>query len=316
MHMPDIDFGVQIEPQFGFDYVEVSRIARVAEDRGFESLWVSDHFFLTPRTVNTNALECYVTLSALSRDTKRLRLGAMVASQSYRNPALLADMAASLDQISGGRLYFGIGAGWKEVEYKAYGIPFPRAATRIQQLDEALEICRRMWREPKATYEGRHYRVKEALCMPKPVQDPLPVVVGGTGSMTLRVAARHADMVNFAWSQPPGFFDERYGVLEEHCTRIGRDPPEIRRSAGLMVILRETREELEAKLVEQERMRNTEYIKYLSRQPPNIACTPDVLVEKLEEYVSLGVDHFVIRWPYGDEVESIELFHERVMSEV
>lgn len=314
--MSSLDFGVQIEPQFGFTYEMIREIAGVAEARGFESIWVSDHFFLTPNSVETNALECYTTLAALARDTERLRLGAMVASQSYRNPALLADIAASLDHISGGRLYFGIGAGWKVVEYDAYDIPFPSAATRIRQLDEAIEICKRMWTEDKATYEGRYYRVKNALCMPKPVQEPLPVWVGGTGTLTLRVAAKHADAVNFAWSRPPEFFEERYRVLEGHCRRIGRDPDEIRRSAGLMIVLGDTQEDIDAKLEEQQRNRETEYIKYLSRQPPNTVGTPDVIAEKMAEYASLGVDHFILRWPYGDEIESTRLFAEKVMKKI
>ena len=314
--MSGLDFGIQIEPQYGFTYDQISEIARAAEKNGYESIWVSDHFLMTPEAVDTNALECYTTLTALARDTKRLRIGAMVAAQSYRNPALMAKIASSLDHISGGRLNFGIGAGWKVVEYDAYNIPFPKAMTRIRQLDEVIEICRRMWTMKKASYEGRHYRVKDVPCMPKPVQNPLPVWVGGTGNNTLKVAAKHADAVNFAWTQPPEFFKERCHVLEDHCRRIRRDPKEIRRSAGLMILIAETQEEIDVKLEEQKRIQDPEYLKYLSRQRPNLVGTPDMIAERIAEYVSLDVDHFILRWPFSYELESIRLFKEKVMKKI
>jgi alkanesulfonate monooxygenase SsuD/methylene tetrahydromethanopterin reductase-like flavin-dependent oxidoreductase (luciferase family) len=180
--MSRTDFGIQIEPQYGYTYNQIKEIAQVTEKCGFESIWVSDHFLLTPQAIDTNALECYTTLTALSRDTRKLRIGAMVASQSYRNPALLAKITSSLDHISNGRLYFGIGTGWKQEEYSAYNIPFPRSGTRIKQFEETIEICKRMWTMDNASYEGKHYRIKDVPCMPKPIQNPLPVWVGGTGT--------------------------------------------------------------------------------------------------------------------------------------
>jgi len=314
--MAPLDYGVQIEPQYGFTYDQIRAVAQAAEGLGYESMWVSDHLFLTPQTVDTDCLECYTVLTALARDTSRLRLGAMVASQSYRNPAMFAKVAASLDHISGGRLNFGIGAGWKEVEYDAYGYPFPSPSVRIRQLNEALEVCRRMWTMERASFEGRHYRVHDAPCSPKPIQSPLPVWVGGTGDRTLRVAAKHANAVNFSWSHPPGFIEERLGVLRRHCRRLGRDPSEIRVSVGLMVVLDETREAVEARLERLWQSRDTEYMRYLSRQKPNVSATPEELAELLREYVSLGVDHFILRWHYGDELRSLRLFADRVMGRV
>ena len=311
--MPSLDFGVQIEPQYGFTYTQIKETAQEAERLGYESIWVSDHFFMTPNTMDVNCLECYTVLTALARDTRRLRLGAMVASQSYRNPALLAKIAASLDHISDGRLNFGVGAGWKEVEYRAYGYTFPGPAVRIRQLDEAIEVCRRMWTDDRASFEGKYYTVRDALSAPKPVQSPMPVWVGGTGTLTLRVAAKHADAVNFAWSRQPAFFGERLKALERHCRKIGRDSAEIRRSAGLMVVMDETAEGVDAKLEALRGSRDTEYMKYLSRQPPNVTGTPDVIAELLGEYASLGVDHFILRWHYGDELRSMKLFADKVM---
>jgi alkanesulfonate monooxygenase SsuD/methylene tetrahydromethanopterin reductase-like flavin-dependent oxidoreductase (luciferase family) len=241
----------------------------------------------------------------------------MVSAQSYRSPALLANIAASLDNISGGRLYFGIGAGWKVVEYEAYGYPFPKPATRIRQLDETIEIAKRMWTQEKATFRGRHYSVEDALCYPHPVQKPhIPVWVGGSGSLTLKVSARHADAVNFAWSQTPSFFEERFAVLRRHCSKIGRDYDEIRKSAGLMLTMEETEEELEAELKDQKRKADTQYRRYLSRQPPNVVDTPEVVAERMGEYVALGIDHFILRFNYGEEIQKMKLFMDKVRKNI
>lgn len=311
--MAELDFGLQIEPQYGFTYEKIREIASLIECLGFESLWVSDHFFMTDESVETPCLECWTTLAAIANDTKRLRLGSMVSSQSYRNPALLAKIAASIDNISGGRVNFGVGAGWKEVEYKAYGYRYPPPAVRIRQLDEALDIAKLMWSMKKASYKGRYYSIEDAICAPKPVQRPrIPIWVGGTGGLTLKVAAKHADAVNFAWSQPPSFFEEKLSELEAKCRRIGRDYGEIRKSAGLMITMADTREELELKLADQRRRSGTPYMRYLSRQPPNIVGTPDIIVERIREYVSLGVDHFILRFHFGEEMESARLFWEKV----
>ncbi|KON30087.1 hypothetical protein AC482_04770 [miscellaneous Crenarchaeota group-15 archaeon DG-45] len=315
--MSDIDFGVQIEPQYGFTYGMIREIAEAAESLGFESLWVSDHFFMTDDSVGTPCLECWTTLAALARDTEALRLGPMVTAQSYRNPALLANIAATLDHISGGRLYFGIGAGWKEAEYRAYGYPFPGASARIGQLEEAIRIAKRLWTEDRATFKGRHYGVEDALCFPKPVQRPhIPIWVGGTGSLTLKVAARHADAVNFSWTHPIDAFRERLDVLRRRCAGAGRPYEDIRKSAGLMITMAETEEELEEKLREQRRRRDTPYMRYLSRQLPNLVGTPDAVAERMAEYVALGVDHFILRFHFGEEIESMRLFSERIRDRV
>lgn len=311
--MARLDFGLQIEPQYGFSYDEIRSIAEEAERLGFESLWVSDHFFMTPESVDTPCLECWLTLSALARDTKRLRLGAMVASQSYRNPALAAKMAATVDNISGGRLNFGVGAGWKDVEYAAYNIPFPSPDTRIRQLNDSLEIAKRMWTEPRATYEGRYYSVKDALCSPKPLQKPHPPIwVGGTGSFTLKVAARHADAINFAWTIPIPRFKERLDEFKGYCEARKRDYSAIRKSAGLMITMAKDEDALKALLRERESRADTPYMRYLAKQQPNLVGTTDKVAARMKEYMALGVDHFILRFHYGEEIEGMRLFEDRV----
>jgi F420-dependent oxidoreductase-like protein len=303
--MGSVDFGVQIEPQYGFTYKHILEVALFAEILGFESVWISDHLFMTDDSHEINCLECWTVLTALARDTKKLRLGAMVASQGYRNPALSANIAASVDHISGGRLNYGIGAGWKEVEYRAYGYKFPTAGRRIKQLDEALEIAKKMWTKPKASYSGKYYQVRDALCMPKPVQNSLPIWIGGSGTKTLRVAAKHADAVNFAWTHSVEFFDERFNVLKRHCDMIGRDFSEIRKSAGLMVRMRDDSKVLEL-------ARDKRYLRYLGRQNPVIVTSPEGLAEKIIDYMDVGVTHFILRFHFGEEKEMMRIFMDDV----
>ena len=298
--MGKIEFGVQIEPQFGYTYSDIKEIALHAESQGFESIWISDHFMIRPEAVDVNCLEAWTALTALARDTETLRFGPMVTSQSYRNPVLLGKMAASLDHISDGRLYLGVGAGWKEVEYNAYNIPFPKTMTRIRQLDEALEICKRMFTEPIADYQGKYYSVNQCVAMPKPVQNPLPVVIGGTGYNTLKVTARHAHFANFAWNTHIKTFDEKLHVLEKHCKKIGRDCSEIRKSAGLILKIKGIDPTMPAP-----------YTKYTGSAQRD-GKTVDEATEFINEYLDLGVDHVVIMFPYGEEKESIT----RLMDEV
>jgi F420-dependent oxidoreductase-like protein len=304
--MKGIDFGVQIEPQYGFTYKKINDIASEAEKLGFESIWISDHFFMTDDSLEINCLECWTLLTALACETKKLRLGAMVSAQSYRNPALLANVAASLDNISEGRLNFGIGAGWKEVEYRAYGYKFPGAGRRIKQLDETIEIAKRMWTEEKATYIGKYYKVEEALCMPKPLQKPLPIWVGGTGNKTLRVAAKHAHAINFAWTQTPSFFEERLEVLKNHCENIGTDFRQIKKSAGLMLSISD--------ITNQEKVeRDPRYIRYLSRQKPVMIASTEEVAERIKEYIALGVTHFILRFHFGEEITNMRTFMDQVV---
>ncbi len=311
--MARLDFGLQIEPQYGFSYEGIRVIAEEAERLGFESLWVSDHFFLTPESVETPCLECWTTLAALSRDTKKLRLGAMVASQSYRNAALAAKMAASVDNVSGGRLNFGVGAGWKEAEYLAYGYPFPPPDTRIRQLNDALEIAKRMWTEQRATYEGRYYSIHDVICAPKPIQKPHPPIwIGGTGSFTLKIAARHADAVNFAWTITVPQFKAKLEEFKGYCEARSREYTSIRKSAGLMITMAEDKDALATKLRERETRANTPYMKYLANQPANLVGTTDQVAARIREYTALGVDHFILRFHFGEEIEGMKLFKEKV----
>lgn len=211
--------GVIVSPAAGFTYDEIRDIAQAAERSGFDSFWVSDHFFGgTGGTPDRNCLEAWSLMAGLARDTKTIRLGTLVTAVQYRNPALLAKIAAGVDHMSGGRIEFGVGAGWKEEEYRAYGYEFSPPGERVGQLKDTLEIVTRLWSEERATYHGRHYRIDNAVCAPKPLQRPRPPVwIGGNKERVMRLAARYAD----------GFDIGRRGVegrdltAEEMATAIG-----------------------------------------------------------------------------------------------
>jgi F420-dependent oxidoreductase-like protein len=189
-----VDLGVIVSPAAGYSYDELLGVARATEEKGLESFWVSDHFFGGEGFPDRDCLEAWTLLAALARDTKRVRLGCLVTAAQYRNPALLAKIVAGVDQMSGGRIEFGIGAGWKDNEYKAYGIPFDEPGARVTQMNEAIKICVALWTQERATFKGKHYRIEDAVCAPKPKQRPHPPIwIGGRGPSVMRAAARYAD---------------------------------------------------------------------------------------------------------------------------
>jgi F420-dependent oxidoreductase-like protein len=307
-----MDLGVQVEPQFGFSYADVVAIAREGESSGFRALWVSDHLLLNADAVATDCLEAWTLLAALAIDTHTIRIGPMVTSQSYRNPALLAKIAAGVDHMSGGRLEFGLGAGWKEVEYRAYGYEFPDAPTRITQMVETLEICTRLWKEPKATYRGKHYRIEDAVSSPKPLQRPLPIWIGGAMPRVMRIAAKYANWFNM--SNPSDPVEPRIADLNknlpEACKAVGRDPTTLKRSLFIQVLVASTRREVDeiaAQLGSRAKMSGADWRK---ARPGMIVGTPDEVGTRLRAIAAAGVDHANILFPYKFEVTGVRALKE------
>jgi F420-dependent oxidoreductase-like protein len=216
-------------------YEAMSRAAKEAERVGFDSIWLYDHFHTVPRPTLETTFECWISTAALARDTSRIRIGQMVTCNGYRNPALLAKMASTVDVLSHGRLDFGIGAGWYEHEWRAYGYGFPDGPTRLKMLADALPIIRAMWTEDYATYEGKFHQVNGAINEPKGVQKPhIPIWVGGGGEkVTLKLAARYADYTNFGGGTQTDDFRRKAGILRQHCDTVDRDYDSIVKSASL-----------------------------------------------------------------------------------
>jgi F420-dependent oxidoreductase-like protein len=217
-------------------YETMSRVAQTAERLGFDSIWLFDHFHTYHEPVLETTFECWTSTAALARDTSRIRLGQMVTCNGYRNPALLAKMASTVDVLSHGRLDFGIGAGWYEHEHLAYGYPYPSTADRLRMLREALQVIRAMWTEPYATFEGTYYRISGAINEPKGVQKPHPPIwVGGSGEqVTLKLAAQYGDATNFGGHlDDMSWYAHKLEVIRAHCAALGRDPDSLIRSTNV-----------------------------------------------------------------------------------
>jgi alkanesulfonate monooxygenase SsuD/methylene tetrahydromethanopterin reductase-like flavin-dependent oxidoreductase (luciferase family) len=303
-----VDLGIQIEPQFGFGYDDIVAIGGAGERAGFTRLWLSDHLFLNGEAVRTDCLEAWTALAALARDLKAIRIGAMVTCQSYRNPALLAKIAAGVDHMSGGRLEFGIGAGWKELEYKAYGYEFPEPAVRVDELVDSLEICLRMWTHDKASYAGKRYSVTDALCAPKPVQSPLPIWIGGSKPRIFRIAATYAHWMNHtAGDMTPAGVRVRQDALDVACRDRKRDPRTLKRSAFLSLVIGATARDVDALVADAAGRAKLTPDQWRAARPSAIVGTPQDAITRLREYTKIGVDHVNALFPYTHEREMVEL---------
>jgi F420-dependent oxidoreductase-like protein len=226
-------FGLKLRPERYT--IETQRaVWLVGDQAGFDHLWSYDHLVAVGAQVTAPIFEGWSLLAAMAESTRRARLGLLVTGNQYRHPALLAKMAATVDHLSGGRLEVGLGAGWNEPEFNMLGLPYPSTAERIRQLDEACSVLKHLWTDARASFEGRYYTLRNAIAEPKPRQKPHPPIwIGGSGPrLTLRVAARHADVWN---ANGKSLAEDVHSsqLLDEHCRQIGRDPERIRRSAQL-----------------------------------------------------------------------------------
>jgi len=229
-------FGIKTAPQ-NTTYAGMLRVWQEADTVPImEHAWLFDHFMPLGADPTGPCLEGWTLLAALAAQTKRLRVGIMVTGNTYRHPAVLANMGATVDIISGGRLDFGIGAGWNELEHSAYGIPLYAPGERIRRMGEACEVIKRMWTETAPDFDGQYYQLRGARCEPKPIQKPYPpfVIGGGGEQLTLRMVAKYADIWNFVGGSTESF-RHKNEVLKDHCAAIGRDPAAIERSVQVFV---------------------------------------------------------------------------------
>jgi len=227
------------QPTQAFDVVR--SLAEHVEHSGWDGVWLADHFMPNAEDTSQPWPEAWTTMGALAATVPRIRLGTLVTGNTYRHPAVLAKMAATVDHISGGRLVLGIGSGWQENEHEKYGIPFHTVAGRLRRLDEACEVIRRLFTEDSVTFDGKYYRLTDAPLVPKPMQDPLPILIGGGGEkMTLKIAAKHANEWN-VWGTVD-ILKHKMSILDRHCDSLGRDPREIQRSAVALLFLSDDEE--------------------------------------------------------------------------
>jgi len=279
-----------------------------AEKDGFDSFWVMDHFYQLPVHGSTEEpfLDAWTVLPALAAVTSRIRIGAMVSPVGYRNPALLARMAASLDHISGGRMNFGFGAGGYKPEYQSYGFEFiEKASTRLDQMKEALQLILGLWANPCFTFHGKYFHVEETILEPKPLQKPHPpILIGGVGpKVTLRMIAEMGDACNL-WGPPEEFAKERE-MLKRHCDEVGRDESAIEKTTYDLVICAPTQAALKKKF---ERLLSKGVEPWMA-----LVGTPSQLTDIVGEYERVGADHLCMDFA-GNDAESYELFANVVMT--
>jgi len=313
-----IKFGVFL-PFYVFKTEKCSKLFNRLQDvvhdcelLGYTSVWLDDHLMLN----NMPILECWTALSALSQVTKTIRLGTMVTCNSFRNPALLAKMASTVDNISNGRLDLGIGAGVQKNEHDAYGFPYKSSKVRIERLDEAVEIIRKLWTEEKTIYNGKHYTIKDAVCEPKPVQNPHPpIIIGGGGEkLTLKVTARHADRYDWGYLPSLEHYKRKLKVLEKHCETVGRKVSDIEKScwpAG-QIFIGEDRKKLKERVMQW--VPKGASLEYFMRT--NFVGTPEDCIKQLQQYMNLGVTQFMLFFGDLPDLKGLRLFAEKVVQKI
>lgn len=265
-------------PGAGNPWNELVDVCRHAEATGWDGIWFADHFMPNAADVSAPVAEAWTTIAGLAALVPRVRIGTLVTGNTYRDPAVLAKMAAGVDIISGGRLVLGLGAGWQENEHTAYGIPFSTVGGRLRRLEEACQVITGLFANYRTTFDGRYYQLKDAPLEPKPVQQPVPLLIGGGGEkVTMRIAAQYAGEWN-VWGTPDTL-RHKTAVLDEHCARIGRDPKTILRSAQALLFLSD-----DPDVVEKARVPGR----------PVIAGNVEQVQEIVRQYQDAGVDELII----------------------
>jgi probable F420-dependent oxidoreductase len=327
MEMPR--FNVVLPTQ---SFAETREFATRAEAVGYDAVAVEDHFFMrSPMAQPEDArLECFTVLTAVAMLTRRVKLAQLVACNSYRHPAMTAKIAASLDHVSGGRLELGLGAGWFREEYDALGIPYPPPKVRIAEMREALQIIKKLWSEPVVSYDGAHYKIRNAYAEPKPLSKPRPkILLGGSGPALLRVAGEEADILNLI--PPTGgkygklLIDEamKFDVVEyqrratyarEHARAVGRDPEDLELSQFLFVTLGADPASADAMLEAMAQMMGLRDAER-ARHSPNVLCGDAVQCrdEIRRRRSELGVSYFFLRFT---DLAAMQAFGEQVIAKL
>jgi F420-dependent oxidoreductase-like protein len=295
-------------PQVGLPFATIRERAQLADRLGFHSFWFVDHMW-SRGIPDLDHLEAWTLMAATAAVTERIGLGTLVLCNSYRNPALLAKMASSLDHVSNGRVLLGLGAGWMDEEYRAYGYPFPSTRVRIEQLDEALAIMKRLFTESRASFQGKYYSIADAVNNPKPLQQPHPpILIGGAGEKRLlRVVAEHADI----WNCPNNAaleLEHKREVLVRHCEAIGRNPDEIEVSEQSIVVLGRDESDLANKL----KFAKATLGAIFDIDKTALRGTPEQLVDTIEARSRQGVTFFTMLFSDFNAPETLELFAEKV----
>ena len=311
--------GVMVESQEGVGWDEWKNIVQWTEELGFESLWRSDHFFSffsTPKTIDS--LDTLVAHTYTAAATNRIKFGPLVLSMTFRHPAILARMAAAIDQLSGGRFILGVGAGWNVPEHEAYGIELPPVKQRMDNLEESIQVIKALFENDEANFDGKIYQLKNAPMNPKPAQKPMSLLIGGGGEQrTLRMVARYATEWNAPIAQGLDVYKHKAAVLEKHCEAEGRDPAAIDRSAMTGYIAGESQAEVDRKVkaaIESapERFRRDD------GKPPMTALwgTPAQIVEQIQEIEATGITRLQLQHRSPPSRQDLEFLAQEILPKV
>ena len=324
-----MQFGLQ-HPNFNFDYDSknssnnadtTSQIAdslknliTKAENSGFDSFWVMDHFHQIQFVGKPKdpMLEGWTVISMLAGITTKIKLGTLVTGIIYRYPSVLAKIAATLDVLSQGRLFMGIGAAWNEQESLAYGINFPSNQERLHRLEEAIQIIRKMWtEEPYASFNGKYYQIINAYCNPKPIQKPSPpILVGGSGERkTLKIVAKYADACNLFGS--PEYIKKKLDILKEHCKSVGRDYDSILKTKLSTIVLDDDGEMVKTRVKETFRGVSEDQIKEFV-----IYGTPEEVLKQIEALQQVGIQYLIVNLEPSKELEALDAFANKIIAKI
>lgn len=270
-------------------YEAMTAVAREAEKAKFDSIWVYDHFHTVPTPEIETTFECWSITAGLARDTKSIKIGQMVTCNGYRNPALLAKIASTIDVMSAGRLLCGLGAGWYEHEWRAYGYGFPDVPARMRAFREAVEIVVKMWTEAKPIYQGKFYRIDEPINEPKGIQTPhIPLWLGGGGEkVTLKLVAKYAQACNVGGGDPV-LVSQKLAILKAHCETLGRSYEAITKSTNITVFMLKPGEDAESATAKARGMTSLEDYK------KNVVVgTADNVTAKIDSLLAAGADYII-----------------------
>ncbi|HRV91922.1 MAG TPA: TIGR03560 family F420-dependent LLM class oxidoreductase [Anaerolineae bacterium] len=310
------EIGIMVEGQEDMTWERFFRLAEAVEDLGFSHLFRSDHLTGIYGHPERASLALWPSLTALAMRTKRIRFGPMVCAVTFRHPVMVAKMAASVDQLSGGRLDLGLGAGWNDMEHKMFGVNYPRYGVRLEMLDEAATVIKSIWSGEPVTFTGNYYQLEEAQSHPGPAQPNPTLIMGGKGEKTLKIVAKHATEWNFSYGGVD-LFREKSRELDQNCAAINRDPGDIRRSMMAPFVIGRDEAAAQSRIDAHRRM--------FSSLPATLAewneagfigGSPSRVIDQMKAFTAAGIDRFMLQHNDLDDIDSLTLLATEVLPHV
>ncbi|MCB9078910.1 MAG: TIGR03560 family F420-dependent LLM class oxidoreductase [Anaerolineaceae bacterium] len=310
------EIGIMVEGQEDMTWERFFRLAEAVEELGFSHLFRSDHLTGIYGYPERASLALWPSLTALAMRTSRIRFGPLVCAVTFRQPVIVAKMAAAVDQLSGGRLDLGIGAGWNDMEHQMFGLNYPRYGVRLEMLDEAATVIKLLWSGEPATFEGKHYQLDHAQSHPGPAQPNPTLIMGGKGKKTLQIVAKQATEWNFAYGGVD-FFREKSRELDENCAAINRDPGEIRRSMMAPFVIGRDEAALQSRIEAHRRMFPSLPSTLAEwNEAGFIGGSPGQVIDQMKAFTAAGIDRFMVQHNDLDDLDSLALLAAEVLPHV